>query len=624
MSTTTTMDNFTVQSADYIVNGGTNITDTVGGTVIMTLVPNVGFAIDAQNFSPIQPLPQGIIGITFAQNGANVEMTMLVDTTFVMPSNDLQIPICINGTSRQIGVILKGVINIDTGNNATPAPQMIPFEVEGPISATEEIITRTVTANSGKFFPTQPTISLVEGNPSDYSFNVTPSYTNDTQGTSRMTSAVCKAFYTYPEESVQDNEVLIFARAIEIPTVKTEITAYNIVQSNISPSGETRAIALTGVAGATFSVTVVGDSGTNPTFSNGTNTWAGTLASSSEGESITFPALAANDPDANYTVTITGNLASVFPPNPFVLSQEANINFTGSMTATNYTVTPGSMVLDLLPNQSSTDIGPSGQNYTYQAVVTGGYFGGGVININDFVKFGGNDNGFTINKPNISIAPDFASVTITVTGTIFETLANDFGFTLDLDASLVKKCIEYTVSVIIPPLSCDGYIIDNSASNNQAAKISYIDCLGGAQQLDIPAGATREICAEPDVIEILQGSPVITATSACTFDVSYVNCCGDNITLSKAVGTPDEQICVEYGTTPIYQTDYFTLTETTINCSCAYTGKLLGYSSVSEADACCDSTPQIYYLDASSLSAATAVYTDQAGTVAPAGYYAEV
>ena len=53
MSTTTTMDNFTVQSADYIVNGGTNITDTVGGTVIMTFVPNVGFAIDALNFSAI-------------------------------------------------------------------------------------------------------------------------------------------------------------------------------------------------------------------------------------------------------------------------------------------------------------------------------------------------------------------------------------------------------------------------------------------------------------------------------------------------------------------------------------------------------------------------------------------
>jgi len=621
MSTTTTMDNFTVQSADYIVNGGTNITDTVGGTVIMTLVPNVGFAIDAQNFSPIQPLPQGIIGITFAQNGANVEMTMLVDTTFVMPSNDLQIPICINGTSRQIGVILKGVINIDTGNNATPAPQMIPFEVEGPISATEEIITRTVTANSGKFFPTQPTISLVEGNPSDYSFNVTPSYTNDAQGTSRMTSAVCKAFYTYPEESVQDNEVLIFARAIEIPTIKTEITAYSIVQSNISPSGETRAIALTGVAGATFSVTVVGDSGANPTFSNGTNTWAGTLASSSEGESITFPALAANDPDANYTITITGNLASVFPPNPLVLSQTANINFTGSMTATNYTVTPGSMVLDLLPNQSSTDIGPSGQNYTYQAVVTGGYFGGGIININDFVKFGGNDNGFTINKPNISIAPDFASVTITITGTIFETLANDFGFTLDLDASLVKKCTEYTVS-IVQTQNCGAYLIENGGQTS-AAKVSYTDCLGNPQQVDVPADSLDNICSS-DVPVILQGSPTITPQIGCLFDVVYTDCCGATETLSKAVGTPDEQICVEYGTTPVYQTDYFTLTETTINCSCAYIGKLLGYSSVSEADACCDSTPQIYYLDASSLSAATAVYTDQAGTVAPAGYYAEV
>lgn len=561
MSTTTTMDNFTVQSADYIVNGGTNITDTVGGTVIMTFVPNVGFAIDALNFSAIQPLPQGIIGMTFAQNGANVEMTMLVDTTFVMPSNDLQIPICINGSSRQIGVVLKGIINIDTGSDATPAPQMIPFEVEGPISTTEEIITRTVTANSGKFFPTQPTISLVEGNPSDYSFNVTPSYTNDAQGTSRMTSAVCKAFYTYPEESVQDNEVLIFARAIEIPTVKTEITAYSIVQSNISPSGETRAIALTGVAGATFSVTIVGDSGTNPTFSNGTNTWAGALTSSSEGESITFPALAVGDPEAHYTTTITGNLASVFPPNPFTISQESNINFTASMTSTNYTVTPGSMILDILPNQSSTDIGPNGQNYTYQAVVTGGYFGGGVININDFVKFGGNDNGFDINKPNISIASDFASVTITLTGTIFSTLANDFGFTLDLDASLVKKCTTYLVESI-PTVTPGAFVI-------------YNDCCGGVESLPV------------------------------TDDMNTT-------------------ICVEYPTTPVYPTDEVTLTDTTTNCACAYIAKLLGYSSVSEADACCDSTPQIYYLDASSLSAATAVYTDQAGTVAPAGYYAEV
>ena len=291
------------------------------------------------------------------------------------------------------------------------------------------------------------------------------------------------------------------------------------------------------------------------------------------------------------------------------------------MTATNYTVTPGSMVLDLLPNQSSTDIGPSGQNYTYQAVVTGGYFGGGVININDFVKFGGNDNGFTINKPNISIAPDFASVTITVTGTIFETLANDFGFTLDLDASLVKKCIEYTVS-IVQTENCGAYLIQNGGQTS-AAKVSYTDCLGNPQQADVPADSLDNICSS-DVPVILQGSPTITPQIGCLFDVVYTDCCGTTETLSKSVGTPDEQICVEYGTTPIYQTDYFTLTETTINCSCAYTGKLLGYSSVSEADACCDSTPQIYYLDASSLSAATAVYTDQAGTVAPAGYYAEV
>jgi hypothetical protein len=170
--------------------------------------------------------------------------------------------------------------------------------------------------------------------------------------------------------------------------------------------------------------------------------------------------------------------------------------------------------------------------------------------------------------------------------------------------------------------NCGAYLIQNGGQTS-AAKVSYTDCLGNPQQADVPADSLDNICSS-DVPVILQGSPTITPQIGCLFDVVYTDCCGTTETLSKAVGTPDEQICVEYGTTPIYQTDYFTLTETTINCSCAYTGKLLGYSSVSEADACCDSTPQIYYLDASSLSAATAVYTDQAGTVAPAGYYAEV
>mgnify|MGYP003134856155 CR=1 FL=1 len=455
MSDQTTMNNFTVQSVEYNAVAGDLITEYTGATVVMTLVPNTGFVIEAALFSPQTPLPQSITQITFAQSGDNVIMTMNVDSTFIMPTNNLSIPVCINGTSRQIGVIVKGKLDInthDTGKSSTiitPANSFTDFEEEGLLDTTEEIITQTLSTASGYYFDNQPTISLVQGDPNNYSFTVTPSFTSQPDGSNRMTSAVCKAFYTYPDTSVDNQEILVFARAAEIPTIAQEITAYSINQSNIPNTGETRPISIIGVAGVAYTVTIVADVGSNPNFSgSGSNVWSGTMQGSIESESIIFPAVTQ---DVIYTVTIAGNLASPFGTNPFTLTQVEDVDFSIEFSTTNgaYTITPTELRLQIEPNQSQINE-PTGQAFTYTCVITAGTstptngFAPWSATRNDFTKFGGNDNGWNITKVQSFAAPDGSSLTVQVFGFIFDTLFNptgtsaNFGATLNVDSFIVS------------------------------------------------------------------------------------------------------------------------------------------------------------------------------------------
>ena len=440
---TSTMDNFTVQSVDFQATQGEPITNATGPTITMTLVPNVGFVIEAINFTPKSPLPQGITNITFTQDGDNVKMQMTTDSTFIMPSNDLTIPVCIDGSSRQIGVIIKGKVDINTEANITPVKQLKDFQAEGPIDTTEEVITETLQADTGYYFANQPTISLVQGDPNSYSFSVTPSYTPDNNGIQRLTSAVCKAFYTYPDTSIAGDEILVFGRAIEIPVLVQEITAYSMTQGIISPSGETRPISLVGVVGAQFTVTVVGDAGSNPNFSGtGTNTWSGTMQGSIESESIIFPQVTQ---DVNYTITISGpDLApGGIGINPFTLQQVSTVDFSIEFTTNDYTVTPNELRLQILPGQAQINP-PNGQQFQYSCTITAGTvtppfgFGGLTALPSDMVKFGNNDAGFDIAA--ILALPSFdkQSITVSVIGHIFNTefaggTVGDFGATLAID-----------------------------------------------------------------------------------------------------------------------------------------------------------------------------------------------
>ena len=312
---------------------------------------------------------------------------------------------------------------------------------EGALSSTEEIVTQTLQADSGYYFANQPTISLVEGNPDHYSFSVTPSYTLDNDGISRLTSAVCKAFYTYPSVSVDDQEILVFGRVVEIPVLVKEITAYSINQGNIPVTGETRSMSLVGVVGSQYSVTITADVGSNPNFSGtGTNVWSGTMQGSVESESIIFPAVTQ---DIVYTITITGDLASDFGTNPFTLNQVSDVDFSIEFTTNDYTVTPSELRLQIAPNQSDINP-PNGQQFQYSCTITAGTvtppfgFGGLTALPSDMVKFGNNDAGFDIAAILALPAFDKQSITVSVIGHIFNTeftggAVGDFGATLAID-----------------------------------------------------------------------------------------------------------------------------------------------------------------------------------------------
>lgn len=118
MSHTTIIGNFSVQSVNFDVPEGDTITS-VNPTATLTLVPDPGYQIDASDFSYTSG-PSQITSVVFSQSGDNVLCVVTFDTTYVMPGNNIDLPICIEGSATTIDYTLSGVVRLRTGGNTTP------------------------------------------------------------------------------------------------------------------------------------------------------------------------------------------------------------------------------------------------------------------------------------------------------------------------------------------------------------------------------------------------------------------------------------------------------------------------------------------------------------------------
>ena len=94
-------DNFTVNVVSFNETEGVDWTQG-HPSVTLIITPNAGYAINVANFSPINPLPNYVDSVTFSQSGANIECIILYTSPSVMPSSNVLIALCINGSASLI------------------------------------------------------------------------------------------------------------------------------------------------------------------------------------------------------------------------------------------------------------------------------------------------------------------------------------------------------------------------------------------------------------------------------------------------------------------------------------------------------------------------------------------
>ena len=350
-------DNFTVNVVSFNETEGVDWTQS-RPSVTLIITPNAGYAINVANFSPINPLPNYVDSVTFSQSGANIECIILYTSPSVMPSSNVLIALCINGSASLIEVSVGGVVNYYTTFTSSPTPPTAtaPYSGTGVISSTSEITNLTVIAATGYYFSVLPTASLVVGSLTDYS--IVPTLINDAAG--NLIQVNFAVNYTFPNYSVTGDRIVVTANAAEIYSPSIKIQSYSMNLANVIVSGETRPITIYGITGAAWQLQV-----TESVGGTTIGQFSGTINSSgSVTESIVFPLSAV---DVDYTFTLTGDLANTFctvaPYTPCLTGQPSvwQIHqYTAQDVSFNLTSTFSSITIGAADTKSFTPLGTPG------------------------------------------------------------------------------------------------------------------------------------------------------------------------------------------------------------------------------------------------------------------------
>ena len=345
------IDNFTVTDVNFFVSEGQNIAG-VQASAIITFTPNTGYAIDATDFSLIATVPSEInaSASTFTQSGDNVTLVAVFVDPTIMPSANVEIPLCVQGFTTLIQITLSGTYYV-TSSNATPVNgTSAGYSLSGNYNTTQQVANVNLLADAGYYFQVEPTTYITNGISSDYT--ITSTINSNSNG--YVIGKNVFVNYTFPNLGASGDVINFNASAVLLPTAPPElINSYSIPMNNINQSGENRIITLLGGPGADWTVTATG---------NGLNfTETGVvLNSGSSPVTIPFP----SGSGQTYTITITGDLISPFPlSNPLTLYQAANtsVNFTPTTGGgSNLTIVPVTIFRSALAG--STPITGSQQN----------------------------------------------------------------------------------------------------------------------------------------------------------------------------------------------------------------------------------------------------------------------
>lgn len=278
--------NYTVSSLEtptgIIETPGDNVYNSTP-TYVLTITPDPGYSITHSNFTIGSALPSEITSVTFAQNGELVVATVNFATNFVMPSNNVNLQIDIDGSAQLKNYTIAGVYSTTETNTTSSSVSNVAYSNNGNYTTTELMFSKTFTASSatgagfnGYYFEQEPYISFSSMD----LFSDASNYTITTSKTYSAEKLISKTFnisYTYPAKNVSGDSISFVANAVKIYTQALEIKSYSIVTNNLSKFGETRALRIYGAPGSKFDLTITKTGGNTYDFTSDAFTSTATL-----------------------------------------------------------------------------------------------------------------------------------------------------------------------------------------------------------------------------------------------------------------------------------------------------------------------------------------------------------
>lgn len=443
--------NYTVSSLEtptgIIETPGDNVSNSTP-TYILTITPDPGYSITHSNFIA-NSLPSEISSVTFAQNGEIVVATVNFATNFIMPSNDVNLQIDIDGSAQLKNYTVAGTYSTTETNTTTSSVSNVAYNNNGNYTTTELLFSKTFTASSasgtgfsGYYFETEPYISFSSMHlfgPRASRYNITTSKVYNSEN--QLTSKTFNVNYTYPPLNYSADSISFIANAVKIYNEPLEIKSYKIVTKNLSKFGESRSLRIYGSPGSKFDLTITKNSGDTYNFADNAFTSA-----SSYDDDRTIPSLGYYD----YDILFPGGSAadnSITQDNTYTVFIEAGTNTALQLQSPLLDTFDIKQLLDKSVTISVSDSGSTGYTISPFAPISGP-----VGEADPVIEF---DNIFTISY----------SSAITIIG---QPLVTDFVSALDVgntdvgfsDVTLTQG-VTNTVNLTIPK----SYIYEFGESN---------------------------------------------------------------------------------------------------------------------------------------------------------------
>ena len=348
-------ENFTVNVVSFPATTGLDWTNSYS-QIVLTITPDLGYSIDANNFSAITPLPTYVSGVTFTQNGSNIDCVIAYTSPSIMPAADVLIALCIQGYASETAIIIGGTLKSGGITNVSiPAAGDLPsnFSGSGEWDSSLTVFTQAVVASTGHYFNKRPVLSISKGNRSEY--KVTSVDTLDSR--KRLIQVVFSVSYKFPVDDVSGDEFTLTANAIQYYDPAVEITAYQFNTGTVvNAGGDTRTFTIYGITGANWVLRGEYTPG-NISVVNASGVIDGTGKAV---VSVVFPAT--TNVNRTYDFTLTGDLATSFntangqTSTPSVIQySQSSLSF--AFTTTSVHVTPGAAsVRYFLPYTSTTTV----------------------------------------------------------------------------------------------------------------------------------------------------------------------------------------------------------------------------------------------------------------------------